>query len=198
MSNEDRVLEYIIRFKKKYNYPPTVREICSGLNYASTSTAKYYLDKLEAQGKITRNKLKNRAIEIHDSDISEREETISLKVVGTIAAGLPITAYENIIDTLYISSHLFKGRDLFCLKVKGDSMVNVGINDGDYVVISKQDTAENGEIVAVMINDEATVKRIFKENGVFRLQPENNFMQPIYTKELTIIGRVVGLIRNKF
>ncbi len=195
MNNENKVLEFIIEYKKKNNYPPTVREICSGLKYASTSTAKYYLDKLEKQGKISREKSKNRAIEIV-SDENSTDNVLSLDVIGTIAAGTPITAYENVVDTFYFSSHLFKGYDMFCLRVKGESMINIGICNGDYVVVSKQSTAQNGEIVVAMIDSEATVKRFFKENGIIRLQPENNFMEPIYAKNVTILGKVVGLIRN--
>ena len=151
--------------------------------------------KLEKMGKITRSDNKNRAIELTD-DINT-VPTISLPIVGTIAAGQPILAEENLIDNIVVAEDLFSGTNMFILKVQGESMINVGIFDGDYVVISKQQVANNGEIVACLIDNEATVKRIYKENGYFKLQPENDSMRPIFTDHLEILGKVVGLIRNR-
>ena len=144
-------------------------------------------------GKITRDASKNRAIELTDKPIIN---SITLPVVGTIAAGQPILAEESWMDKIVISENFFMGNNLFVLKVKGDSMIEIGIFDGDYVVISKQSVANNGEIVACLIDNEATVKRFYKENGFFRLQPENSSMRPIYTDHVEVLGKVVGLIRN--
>ena len=182
MDKTSATYEYIVSYIEKYNYPPTVREICNSLNLDSK------------MGKITRASNRNRAIELTDRSINN----IALPVIGEIAAGLPILAEENLLDKVIVSENLFFGTNMFILKVKGDSMVDVGIFNGDYVVISKQNVANNGEIVACLIDNEATVKRYYKENGYFRLQPENSFMRPIITDHLQILGKVVGLIRNKF
>lgn len=189
----EETYDFIVSYIKKNSYPPSIREICTQLNFDSTSTASYHLKKLEKLGRIKRGTNKNRSIEILDKSFNN----IQLPVIGTIAAGKPILAEENFMEQLTVSENLFNGTNLFVLKVKGDSMVNVGIYDGDYVVISKQDIANNGEIVACLIDNEATVKRYYKENGYFRLQPENSFMQPIFALDVKILGKVVGLIRTK-
>ena len=194
MNMTDKTYEFICEFIEQNKYPPTVREICSSLNFDSTSTAVYHLKKLEKLGKISRNENKNRAIELNQPLLP----SVALPLVGTIAAGQPILAEENLSDKIVISENLFVGINMFVLKVKGDSMINVGIYDGDMVVISQQSVANNGEIVACLIDNEATVKRYYKENGYFRLQPENSLMRPIITDHLQILGKVVGLIRTKF
>lgn len=194
MNMTDQTYEFICDFIEKNKYPPTVREICSCLGFDSTSTAVYHLKKLEKMGKISRNENKNRAIELNEPNISG----LTLPLIGTIAAGQPILAEQNLMDKILVSENLFVGNNMFMLKVRGDSMINVGIYDGDIVVISQQSVANNGEIVACLIDNEATVKRYYKENGYFRLQPENSFMRPIITDHLEILGKVVGLIRNKF
>ncbi len=196
MNMTEKTYEFICDYIEKNKYPPTVREICAHLNFDSTSTAVYHLKKLEKMGKISRDENKNRAIEL--IEVEPPISSLTLPVLGTIAAGQPILAEENLSDKILVSESLFAGRNMFVLKVKGDSMVNVGIYDGDYVVISQQSVANNGEIVACLIDNEATVKRYYKENGYFRLQPENSFMRPIITDHLQILGKVVGLIRNKF
>ena len=190
----DKTYDFICHYIEKNKYPPTIREICAELNFDSTSTAVYHLKKLEKMGKISRNENKNRAIELNESTIP----SVTLPLLGTIAAGQPILAEENLTDKILFSENLFVGNNLFMLKVKGDSMINVGIYSGDIVVISQQSVANNGEIVACLIDNEATVKRYYKENGYFRLQPENSFMRPIITDHLQILGKVVGLIRTKF
>lgn len=192
MDKTQETYEYIVSYIKERNYPPTIREICANVHLGSTSSVSYQLKKLEDMGKISRGNNKNRAIELTDKKIN----SITLPVVGTIAAGKPILAEESLIDRIEISESFFSGSNLFALKVKGDSMINVGIYDGDYVVISKQSVANNGEIVACLIDNEATVKRYYKENGYFRLQPENSIMRPIITDHLDILGKIVGLIRN--
>ena len=145
-------------------------------------------------GKITRSNNKNRAIELVER---QNLSSITLPILGTIAAGQPILAEENLSEKLVISENFFSGTNLFILEVKGESMIDVGIFNGDYVVISKQSIANNGEIVACLIDNEATVKRYYKENGYFRLQPENSSMAPIITDHVTVLGKVVGLIRNR-
>ncbi len=194
MDKTQEVYDFIIDRIEKNNYSPSVREICAHFQFKSPSTGKYYVDKLEKMGKISRNGSKSRAIEL----IDKVGASISIPVIGEIAAGQPILAEQNLVDKFVVSQNLFSGTNMFILKVKGDSMINVGIYNGDYVVISKQSVANNGEIVACLIDNEATVKRYYKENGFFRLQPENSFMQPIYTSQLEILGKVVGLIRNNF
>ena len=194
MDKTQQTYEFIANYIEKNKYPPSIREICSSVNLDSTSSVVYHLKKLEKMGKITRSDNKNRAIELTEM---QSYPTISLPVVGTIAAGQPILAEENLVDNIIVAEDLFSGSNLFVLKVQGESMINVGIFDEDYVVISKQQVANNGEIVACLIDNEATVKRIYKENGYFRLQPENDSMRPIFTDHLEILGKVVGLIRNR-
>ena len=193
----DKTIEtynFIVSYLEDKKYPPTIREICNKLNLDSTSSVVYHLKKLEKMGKITRSVNKNRAIELVDKSVNN----ITLPVVGVIAAGQPILAEETLLDKVIVSENLFSGTNMFILKVKGDSMINIGIYNGDFVVISKQSVANNGEIVACLIDNEATVKRYYKENSYFRLQPENSFMRPIITNHVDILGKVVGLIRNKF
>ena len=195
MDKTQETYEFIASYINKNKYPPSIREICSSVKLDSTSSVVYHLKKLEKMGKITRSDNKNRAIELTD-DVSNYP-TISLPIVGTIAAGQPILAEENLVDNIVVAEDLFSGTNMFILQVQGESMINAGIFDGDYVVISKQKVANNGEIVACLIENEATVKRIYKENGYFRLQPENDGMRPIFTEQLEILGKVVGLIRNR-
>lgn len=194
MDKTDLVYNYIVEFISANGYPPTVREICNHVKLDSTSSVVYHLKKLEEAGKIIRNGNKNRAIELTDKSVTGT----TIPVIGEIAAGTPILAEENLMDRFLFSEGMFKGSNLFILKVKGDSMIDVGILNGDYVVISKQEVANNGEIVACLIENEATVKRFYKENGYFRLQPENPYMRPIITSQVNILGKVVGLIRNNF
>lgn len=192
ISQTERVLNFIAEFTKKNSYPPSVREMCQGLGISSTATIVYHLKKLEEQGKLSREKSRNRAIEV--SGVSMLS---GIPVVGKVAAGTPITATENIEDTLSFSQNLFGNQDeLFILNVQGESMINAGIFDGDKIVVHKQENAENGEIVVAMIDGEATVKRFYKEKNQIRLQPENDFMAPIIVKNAQILGTVVGLIRN--
>ena len=192
ISQTERVLNFIAEFTKKNSYPPSVREMCQGLGISSTATIVYHLKKLKEQGKLSREKSRNRAIEV--SGVSMLS---GIPVVGKVAAGTPITATENIEDTLSFSQNLFGDQDeLFILNVQGESMINAGIFDGDKIVVHKQENAENGEIVVAMIDGEATVKRFYKEKNQIRLQPENDFMAPIIVKDAQILGTVVGLIRN--
>ena len=194
MDKTQQTYDFIVSFIEDNNYPPTIREIRSALHLSSTSTVDYHLKKLVRTGKIDYVQGKNRSIRLLDKVVGSH---INLPVVGEIAAGQPILAEENLSDKILVSEDLFSGSNLFVLKVKGNSMINCGILNGDYVVISKQPVANNGEIVACLIDDEATVKRFYKENGFYRLQPENDTMQPIFTDHVEILGKVVGVIRNK-
>ena len=189
-----KVLEFIEDFMKTNSYPPSVRDMCAGLGISSTATIVYHLRKLESQGKLTRQKQRNRAIDIPSA---KKQSVNNIPVVGKVAAGQPITATENVEDNLSFSDNIFGNSDeLFILNVSGDSMVNVGIYNGDKIVVHKQTNAENGEIVVAMVDDSATVKRFYKEKDHIRLQPENDFMEPIIVPSATILGKVVGLIRN--
>lgn len=199
----EQLYEFIKSYKTQNGFPPSVREMCSALNINSTSTITYYLNYLEEQGKIRRGAYKNRAIEILSPNKPDNLQSLEIiksyspiPLLGNITAGQPILARENQEDLYYLPSNLFKGTDLFMLNVVGNSMINAGIFDGDKVIIRKQDTAENDEIVAVLIDDSATIKRFFKEDNRFKLQPENPTMEPMYYDEVSIIGKVIGLIRN--
>lgn len=190
-----KVLEFIENYMEKNPYPPTVRDMCKGLNISSTATIVYHLRKLEKEGKLTREKQKNRAIDIASKKKAPKQ---NIPVVGKVAAGTPILATENIDDTLAFSDNVFGlyQDELFILNVTGDSMINIGIFDGDKIVVHKQSNAENGEIVVAMVEDSATVKRFFKEENHIRLQPENDYMEPIIVPDAVILGKVIGLIRN--
>ena len=191
----DLTLKFIKNFIQTHSYPPTVREMCEGLKISSTATIVYHLRKLEKQGKLSRQKHNSRAIEVAGAKNNMLKTEIP--VVGKVAAGVPITATENIEDTLAFSDNMFGMHDdLFILNVSGDSMINAGILNGDKIVVKKQSNAENGQIVVAMVDDSATVKRFYKEKGHIRLQPENDFMEPIIVDDAVILGTVVGLIRN--
>lgn len=196
ISQTEKVLEFIENFMENNSYPPTVRDMCQGLKISSTATIVYHLRKLEEQGKIVRDKQKNRAIDV----VNSKKVVVknSIPVVGKVAAGIPISATENIEDNFAFSDNIFGSfqDEMFILNVSGDSMINAGIFNGDKIVVHKQANAENGEIVVAMIDDEATVKRFFKEDGHIRLQPENDYMEPIIVTDAVILGKVVGLIRN--
>jgi len=192
---EERVLDYIKEQIRVTGYPPSVREICAALGFKSTSSAHQYISRLADKGYISKKDLKTRAIRVVGA-----ESTIALPIVGKVAAGEPILAQENIEDYFSIGESFFNTdslkNDNFVLKVQGESMINAGINDGDYIIVSKQETARNGQIVVAMIDGEATVKTFYKESGYYRLQPENDTMDPIIVKDLQIVGKVVGLFRK--
>lgn len=205
LSKELKLLEYIKTYSTHYGYPPTVREMCKAIKVSSTSTVAYYLTKLENEGYIKRSPNKNRALEILSNSISDtsinlynmrNEKLIPIPVLGTITAGMPILAVENCEEYFMVSPNMFRGENLFMLNVVGNSMVNVGILSGDQVVIKKQEYANNGEIVAAMIDGMATVKRFYKEDNRYKLQPENDEMPPIFTDKVDILGKVVGLVRK--
>lgn len=199
-SNLECLHNYLCDYYTKNNYLPSVREMAGYLHVKSTSTVSYYLDILQKRGFITKSpSSKARAFELTNFKKKQAEEQVKLiqiPLVGTVTCGTPILAVENYESIYTFPENLFNSKDLFMLQAEGDSMINVGINSGDYIVVHKQATAENGEIVVAMIDYHATVKRFYREVGRFRLQPENDNMKPIYTNTVIILGKVVGLIRK--
>lgn len=199
---QELVYDFIIEYCKVHPYPPTVREIQRFLKVKSTSTVHYALNGLAAAGFIAKNGGKMRTIEVLDQfdplDKTDFDRDVFLApVIGSIAAGEPILAEENISDYYPLpASFSTSAGSIFILKVKGESMIKAGILNGDYVIVEQRDTAENGEIAVVLIDDSATIKRFFKENGHIRLQPENDLMEPIIVEDdIRILGKVVGLYR---
>lgn len=200
----ESVYAFIKSFSAKHGYPPSVREICAGLKISSTASAYYYLKKLEKDGRLTKSTGKNRAIDIRGSETDDAkpelsENLIEVPLLGKIAAGIPITAVENLDEVYPLPKSLFRaagGDGLFMLTIKGNSMIEAGIFDGDKIIIKPQPTANNGEIVAALIDDEATVKRLFKRDGHIILHPENKLMQDIVADNCEIIGVAAGLIRK--
>ena len=195
-AKQQEILEYIKETILKKGYPPSVREICGAVHLKSTSSVHSHLETLEENGYIRRDPTKPRTIEILDDNFNlTRREMVNIPVLGTVAAGQPILAQENIENYFPIPAELLPNQKTFMLRVKGDSMINAGIFNGDQIIVAQQETAENGEIVVALLDDSATVKRFFKENGHFRLQPENDAMEPILTDSVQILGKVIGLMR---
>ena len=190
-----KILAYIEKATLQKGYPPSVREICEATGLKSTSTVHGHLIRLEKKGLLYRDSMKPRAISVPADHQVYRTDLVQVPVVGRVTAGVPILATQNIEDYFSLPQSMLGSGEHFILSVRGESMINAGILDGDYVVVRKQNTAYNGDIVIAMIEDEATVKRYYKENGVFRLQPENPTMDPIVVPELTILGKVVSLYR---
>ena len=199
MESKDKQSE-IYNFLKTYTenkgYPPSVREICEAVSLKSTSTVHGHLKRLEKKGLIKRDPTKPRALEIVELNASKRE-MLNIPIVGKVTAGLPILATENVEDTFSLPIEFVKhDRELFMLKVTGDSMIKAGINEGDLAIIEKTESAINGEIVVALIDNEATIKRFFKEKKNIRLQPENDTMDPIIVPTCSILGKLVGLFRQ--
>ena len=195
---QDRILSYIQEVIKERGYAPSVREIGEAVGLKSTSTVHGHLTRLEKKGLLHRDAMKPRAMGLCNS--GDTEEAYSgicrVPVIGRVAAGSPILAEENTEVVLPLPSEIVGDGELFVLRVRGESMINVGILNDDYIVVRKQPDARNGEIVVALVEDEATVKRFYKENGHFRLQPENDNMEPIIVPEVTILGKVVSLLRR--
>ena len=190
------ILEYIKEMILKKGYPPAVREICEAVHLKSTSSVHSHLESLEKNGYIRRDPTKPRTIEILDDDFAlTRRELVNVPVIGTVAAGVPILAEQNIEDYLTIPAEILPNKEVFMLKVKGNSMIEAGIYNGDKVIVAKQPNAENGDKVVALVDDSATVKTFYKENGHFRLQPENSSMDPIILDQVEILGKVIGLFR---
>lgn len=194
---QQEILDYIKECILQKGYPPAVREICEAVNLKSTSSVHSHLGTLEKNGYIRRDPTKPRCIEIvEDSFNLSRRELINVPIVGTVTAGQPILAIENIESYFPITPDFVSNREVFMLKVRGDSMINVGIFDGDLLLVEQTPSAQNGDIVIALLDDSVTVKRFFKENDHFRLQPENDFMSPIITDKLEIVGKAIGLFRS--
>ena len=194
MSKEEsqaKILAYIREEIQNKGYPPSVREICKAVGFKSTSSVHAHLQELEKTGALRRDATKPRALELCDLPKGR-----VVPLVGRVTAGQPILAQQNIEDELVLPSGLVADEDTFALRVEGESMIEAGILSGDIVIVRKQQSAENGEIVVAMIDDEATVKRIFYETDRVRLQPENAHMDPIYADEVAVLGRVVALLRE--
>lgn len=193
---QKEILEYIKEMILKKGYPPAVREICEAVHLKSTSSVHSHLESLEKNGYIRRDPTKPRTIEILDDDFAlTRREVVNVPVIGTVAAGTPILAEQNIEDYLPIPAEMLPNKEVFMLKVKGNSMIEAGIYSGDNVIVAKQPDAENGDKVVALVDDSATVKTFYKENGHFRLQPENSTMDPIILDHVEILGKVIGLFR---
>lgn len=199
---QDEIFEYIKQTVHSKGYPPSVREIGEAVGLASSSTVHGHLSRLEEKGYIRRDPTKPRAIEIVNEQLGEpvnMEETIHVPVIGKVTAGIPITAVENVEEYFPLPEHFTSthNSDIFILNVVGDSMIEAGILDGDKVIVRSQTIAENGDIIVAMTEEnEATVKRFFKEKTQYRLQPENSSMDPIYLDQVAVLGKVVGLFRE--
>ncbi|MBO3445544.1 transcriptional repressor LexA [Clostridium sp. CCUG 7971] len=202
-SKQVAILEFIKEQIALKGYPPSVREMCVAVGLKSTSTVHSHMNKLEKLGYIRRDPTKPRAIEVLDTNKLDSEnglnqEILHLPLVGQVTAGTPILARQNIEEYIPLPVNLVKGTDNFVLKVKGDSMINAGILNGDYVVVDKKSTASNSQIVVALIHNEyATVKRFFKEDNVIKLKPENDFMEPMIlnSKDVELVGIVTGVFR---
>jgi len=191
------IYEFIKSQLKEKGYPPSVREICSAVGLRSTSTVHAHLQKLEKKGLIRRDPTKPRAIEILDDAEKPDREMLQIPIIGTVTAGAPVLAVENIEDTFVLPVNFVKSnKQLFMLKVQGESMVDAGILDGDMAILEVANSAENGDIVVALIGNDATLKRFYREKEYIRLQPENKHMNPIILNQCTIIGRLVGVYRR--
>ena len=195
-AKQQEILAFIKETILNKGYPPTVRDICEAVRLKSTSSVHSHLETLEHNGYIRRDPTKPRAMEILDDGFGlARRELVQVPVVGTVAAGQPILAEENIEDYFPVPANILPNSQTFMLRVKGDSMVNAGIFEGDQIIVEQTSIADNGDIVVALIDDSATVKRFFKEDGYYRLQPENDSMEPIIVSHMEVLGKVVGLFR---
>ena len=193
---QQEILEYIKSQILERGFPPAVREICEAVGLKSTSSVHSHLETLEKNGYIRRDPTKPRAIEILDDDFNlVRREMVNVPIIGRVAAGQPILAEENIEDYFPFPVDRMPNKQTFLLRVKGESMINAGILDGDFVLVEEAKTASNGDMVVALIDDGATVKTFYKEEGVSRLQLEHDYMDPIIVKEVSILGKVIGVMR---
>jgi repressor LexA len=200
---QQEIFDFIRKYSAKYGYPPTVRDIGKAVGLASSSTVHAHLANLEKIGLLRRDPSKPRAIELFDRAVGTAVDSVraivrpdALPLVGSVAAGRPVPAEEDIEDYISVPDAAGGGSGEYLLRIRGDSMKNAGILEGDLVVVRRQDTAEEGEIVVALLGEEATVKRFFREDDHIRLQPENETMEPIRSREVKILGRVVGLLRS--
>ncbi len=199
---QEQIFVYICNQVQTKGYPPSVREICKAVGLKSTSTVHSHLNNIEKKGYIRRDPTKPRTIEIIGTDLgipeieNNHRPTSYIPVIGEVAAGSPILANENLIDTFPMPEEMVDSGDYFFLQIKGDSMIEAGIFDKDYVLVRQQSNAENGSMVIAMIDDSATCKTFYKEKDHIRLQPENSTMEPIYSRDVTILGIVKAVIRK--
>ncbi|GEA15387.1 LexA repressor [Moorella sp. E308F] len=193
---QEMILQYIRQFTNTHGYPPTVRDICKAVGLNSTSTVHGHLSRLEKKGYIRRDPTRSRAIELVERAPKTGGDVVYAPLVGKIAAGQPILAVENIEDTFPLPSQITGKEEVFILRVQGDSMIEAGILDGDYIIVRPQDTAENGDIVVALLGEEATVKYFYRYDDHVELVPANSRMQPIKAREVTIMGKVIGLLRR--
>lgn len=190
------ILEYIKEEILHKGYPPAVREICKAVNLKSTSSVHSHLETLEKNGYIRRDPTKPRAIEIIDDSFNlTRRDMVQIPMIGRVAAGQPILAVENIVDYFPLPAEYAPNAETFMLEVSGESMINAGIMDGDHILVQQQNTARNGDMVVALVEDSATVKTFYKEDGYIRLQPENDNMDPIIVPDCEILGKVFGVLR---
>ena len=195
-AKQQEILEYIKDEILHKGYPPAVREICQAVNLKSTSSVHSHLETLEKNGYIRRDPTKPRAIEIMDDTFNlNRREMVNVPILGNVAAGEPLFAEENIEDYFPIPAEMVPNSEVFMLHVRGESMINVGILDGDNVLVQQQSTAKDGEMVVALVEDSATVKTFYKEDGYIRLQPEHDTMEPIIVPDCQILGKVFGIFR---
>ncbi len=201
---QQQVYDFIESYVHQKGFGPTVREICEAVNLSSPSTVHVHLKALEDKGYIVRDKLKSRSIALAHRNQEDSlgavsfDNALTLPLVGNVAAGQPLLAEENITDHMTLPTDLVGDSASFILSVHGDSMIEAGINDGDYVVVRQQQTARNGEIIVALLEDGATVKRFYKEQDHIRLQPENSSMEPIITRDCAIVGKVVAVLRRVY
>lgn len=198
-AKQQRILDYIKQVQLNRGYPPSVREICTAVGLKSTSTVHGHLERLEKKGYIRRDPTKPRAIEIIDDNFTPvRHEMVNIPVVGKVAAGEPLFASENVTDYFPLPMDYLTNTsaELFMVQVQGESMINAGIYDGDLLIVEKRDTARDTEIVVALLDDSVTVKTFYKEADKIRLQPENDTMAPIYSDDVKILGKVIGLYRG--
>ncbi len=193
---QQEIFDFVKRYAGEHGYPPTVRDIGKAIGLTSSSTVHAHLANLERLGVLKRDPTKPRALEVLVDRAKEAVSPSGLPLVGQVAAGSPVLADENIEEYVPVPGIAGGDQGEFVLRVKGDSMVNAGILEGDYVIVRKQDTAEDGEIVVALVGEEATVKRFFREADHVRLQPENDTMDPILTRDVEVLGRVVGVCRR--
>lgn len=195
-AKQKEILEFIKDQILTRGFPPSVRDICEAVHLKSTSSVHAHLETLEKNGYIRRDPTKPRAIEILDDTFNlTRREVTNVPLIGRVAAGEPLLAQENIENYFPIPVEMLPNNNTFMLTVKGESMINAGILDGDYVLVEEAHTASNGDMVVALIEDGATVKTFYKEEGVIRLQPENDFMDPIIVRDVQILGKVIGVFR---
>ncbi|PKM79770.1 MAG: repressor LexA [Firmicutes bacterium HGW-Firmicutes-14] len=196
-SRQLAILNFIKKELRKKGYPPSVREIGQAVGLSSSSTVHGHLAHLEKKGYIRRDPTKPRAIEVLEGDGNFiRKEIVNVPIIGKVTAGQPILAVENVEDTFPLPVDFVNNDNVFILSVRGDSMINAGILDGDYVMVRQQSHAKNGDIVVALLEDEATVKTFYKEKDYIRLQPENPALTPIYTTDVKVLGKVIGVFRR--